>query len=269
MSYSLGRLFWRDLEIHHPGIDSLRLPADVATGWKERITTKITRVRRPRRADHPGARAADQRPGPPARRPLVLPRHHPLGDRGPVPVGSLGRALPDPRAGSLAAPQETIAPQITDGSADPGTAADPARPRQHPDQRLHVGHRPAARRSGRCRRRHLHRRRADPAPVTHHPRHGRQDLGRGPRHRQKTRPEPGGTPGVLDVGRGERAAPHRHSDRGTRGTLPPQPHPLQAARHRRTHPAAADRAVQNRHRTAPGDQPRTGRRAQHHHLPGP
>jgi len=44
MSYGLGRLFWRDLEIHHPGIDSLRLPADVATGWKDRITTKITRV---------------------------------------------------------------------------------------------------------------------------------------------------------------------------------------------------------------------------------
>jgi integrase len=43
LSYSLGRLFWRDLEINHPGIDSLRLPADVATGWKERITTKITR----------------------------------------------------------------------------------------------------------------------------------------------------------------------------------------------------------------------------------
>ena len=43
LSYSLGRLFWRDLEIHHPGIDSLRLPADIATGWKERITTKITR----------------------------------------------------------------------------------------------------------------------------------------------------------------------------------------------------------------------------------
>jgi len=43
LSYSLGRLFWRDLEINHPGIDSLRLPADVATGWKERITTEITR----------------------------------------------------------------------------------------------------------------------------------------------------------------------------------------------------------------------------------
>lgn len=43
LSYILARLFWRDLEIHHPGIDSLRLPADVATGWKQRITTKITR----------------------------------------------------------------------------------------------------------------------------------------------------------------------------------------------------------------------------------
>ncbi len=43
LSYSLGRLFWRDLEINHPGIDSLRLPAEVAIGWKQRIATKITR----------------------------------------------------------------------------------------------------------------------------------------------------------------------------------------------------------------------------------
>jgi hypothetical protein len=43
LSYILARLFWRDLEIHHPGIESLRLPADVATGWKQRITTKTTR----------------------------------------------------------------------------------------------------------------------------------------------------------------------------------------------------------------------------------
>jgi hypothetical protein len=25
-----GRLFWRDLELHHPGIASLRLPAEAA-----------------------------------------------------------------------------------------------------------------------------------------------------------------------------------------------------------------------------------------------
>jgi hypothetical protein len=30
-------LFWRDLEIHHPGIDSLRLTPQVAQTWKERL----------------------------------------------------------------------------------------------------------------------------------------------------------------------------------------------------------------------------------------
>jgi len=44
LSYTLGRLFWRDLELHHPGISSLGLPGDVARGWKVRITTKTTRV---------------------------------------------------------------------------------------------------------------------------------------------------------------------------------------------------------------------------------
>jgi hypothetical protein len=45
LSYTLGRLFWRDLEIHHPGIGSLRLPAEIATAWKQRINTKIRRVK--------------------------------------------------------------------------------------------------------------------------------------------------------------------------------------------------------------------------------
>jgi hypothetical protein len=43
LSYVLGRLFWRDLELHHPGLDSLHLPADVAAAWKQRIATKTTR----------------------------------------------------------------------------------------------------------------------------------------------------------------------------------------------------------------------------------
>lgn len=34
---NLCRLFWRDLEVHHPGIDSLRLTPDVAQAWKERL----------------------------------------------------------------------------------------------------------------------------------------------------------------------------------------------------------------------------------------
>jgi integrase len=47
LARTLGGLFWRDLELHHPGISSLRLPADVAAGWKQRIRTKTTRVRVP------------------------------------------------------------------------------------------------------------------------------------------------------------------------------------------------------------------------------
>ncbi len=34
---TLCRLFWRDLELHHPGIDSLRLAPAVAQAWKERL----------------------------------------------------------------------------------------------------------------------------------------------------------------------------------------------------------------------------------------
>lgn len=44
LSYTLGRLFWRDLEIHHPGIASLRLSAEVVTAWKQRLATKTVRA---------------------------------------------------------------------------------------------------------------------------------------------------------------------------------------------------------------------------------
>jgi integrase len=41
----LGKLFWADLERHHPGIDSLRLPADVAAAWKQRLRTVTRTIR--------------------------------------------------------------------------------------------------------------------------------------------------------------------------------------------------------------------------------
>ena len=41
-SSQLARSFWADLERHHPGIDSLRLPRDVAAAWKQRLQTKTT-----------------------------------------------------------------------------------------------------------------------------------------------------------------------------------------------------------------------------------
>src|SRR6266536_1353182 len=39
-TYELARCFWLDLEQHHPGISSLRLPRDVASAWKQRLRTR-------------------------------------------------------------------------------------------------------------------------------------------------------------------------------------------------------------------------------------
>jgi len=36
-AYTVCGLFWRDLERHHPGIDSLRLAPEVAQAWKKRL----------------------------------------------------------------------------------------------------------------------------------------------------------------------------------------------------------------------------------------
>ncbi|MGB9303946.1 MAG: site-specific integrase [Mycobacterium sp.] len=44
LAYHLVRCFWFDLEQHHPGIDSLRLPREVAGAWKRRLHTKTTIV---------------------------------------------------------------------------------------------------------------------------------------------------------------------------------------------------------------------------------
>lgn len=41
----LGKRFWQDIELHHPGIDSLRLPADVAAAWKQRLRTMPKTIR--------------------------------------------------------------------------------------------------------------------------------------------------------------------------------------------------------------------------------
>lgn len=41
----LALRFWADIERHHPGIDSLRLPAEVSAAWKTRLATKVVRKR--------------------------------------------------------------------------------------------------------------------------------------------------------------------------------------------------------------------------------
>jgi integrase len=44
LSFGLGGLFWKDLETHHPGIDSLRLDPRVAAAWKHRVARKGVKV---------------------------------------------------------------------------------------------------------------------------------------------------------------------------------------------------------------------------------
>jgi hypothetical protein len=39
-AYLLGKLFWADIEAHHPEITSLGLPRDVAAAWKQRVMTR-------------------------------------------------------------------------------------------------------------------------------------------------------------------------------------------------------------------------------------
>ncbi|XVU27919.1 tyrosine-type recombinase/integrase [Actinoplanes sp. CA-054009] len=43
----LGRLFWADLERHHPGIDSLELTPAVGQAWKQRLATVTRETRSP------------------------------------------------------------------------------------------------------------------------------------------------------------------------------------------------------------------------------
>src|SRR6185437_13450936 len=40
LAYLLGKLFWADLEAHHPGIESLKLPREIAAAWKQRVMTR-------------------------------------------------------------------------------------------------------------------------------------------------------------------------------------------------------------------------------------
>jgi hypothetical protein len=45
LAHYLGKRFWADIEHHHPGIDSMHLPTDVADAWKQRLRTKTAIVR--------------------------------------------------------------------------------------------------------------------------------------------------------------------------------------------------------------------------------
>ena len=119
---TLGRLFWRDLELRHPGIDSLRLAPAVAAGWKQRVGMKTTRRSAGRRQRHRRPQSPSQRHELPVHGADVLPRHRPVGHRRSGAVGTVGRPLPDQGRGD-SPPQGSRPPQVPHGSADPRTTA--------------------------------------------------------------------------------------------------------------------------------------------------
>ena len=97
LAADLGNVFWKDLERHHPGIDSLHLPAEVAAGWKQRLRTRaktVTTAAGEKTTRHRGTPRLPPMPDP---GPGVLPGPGPMGARGPRPLGAVGRALPDRR----------------------------------------------------------------------------------------------------------------------------------------------------------------------------
>jgi integrase len=47
LAYQLGLLFWKDLETHHPGIDSLDLAPDAALAWKQRMQYRMVETTAP------------------------------------------------------------------------------------------------------------------------------------------------------------------------------------------------------------------------------
>lgn len=47
LAQQLGRMFWADIERHHPSIGSLNLSPDVADAWKQRLRTKTTTIATP------------------------------------------------------------------------------------------------------------------------------------------------------------------------------------------------------------------------------
>ena len=93
----LAGSFWRDIETHHPGIGSLRLPAEVADAWKHRLRWKTVTVTTAGGERRETTVAADQRRQLPGRGPGLLPRPGPVGGRRPGPLGAVGRAVPGPR----------------------------------------------------------------------------------------------------------------------------------------------------------------------------
>ena len=256
---NLCRLFWRDLEIHHPGIDSLHLAPEVARAWKERLSC---------------IRDADGRPVRPRvnfRSELVFVKafyediaRWAADDPArwahwvtPCPVRAAECATKKSRSGvksrmdQRTRAQLPLLPALVRAVEQQRKAAEEliTAARDLPAGGLFTV---AGQQFQRCR----------PGPS------GRVYVSEAG-HRQAPEPHPRGGGRVLVVG--DRGSPSRdrHQDRGDAGVDPPQLRRLHPAHDWRDRPDAPDRPVQDRRREAAAGLPGAGRGPHRDHLPGP
>ncbi len=178
-AYLLGKLFWADLEAHHPGIDSLKLPRDVAAAWKQRV---MTRTRRP-----PPDNGQVTGPRLDGRSVLTAVRAFYLdlaewADDDPARWGPWAVRCPV-SASDVSHKKDRLHAQVPDGPTHPGTAAGAAGAGLLGGRRTRPHRRAARRRRAHPARRAVHRRRGDAAPRGDEDRDHRPRLGRAPRHR--------------------------------------------------------------------------------------
>ena len=180
LAYLLGKLFWADLEAHHPGIDSLQ----AAPRRRRRLEAAGDD---PHPHDHRPPTAGQIKVTEPrldGRSVLTAVRAFYLdlaewADDDPARWAAVGGALPGQRQRRL--PQEgPLPPQVPDGPTHPRTAAGAARPGRLGGGRTRPHRRAARRRRADPARRAVHRRRGDAAPRGDEDRDHRAHLGRGP-----------------------------------------------------------------------------------------
>jgi len=259
----LAGTFWADIEQHHPGIGSLRLPAQVAEDWKQRLAFRTDRkgnqVPRTNRLgvlvsvrafyldialwalEDPSwvrwavpspVRQSDLSGFAKEKKQVQARMHQRIRERLP--------RLPDllAAAGSHHADQEELLAAAE--AAAIGQAF------EHAGRR----YRRISRDEDRAPRRLQYRQ----SMILAEP--GQRRPAR--RHAQRGR-------GLLGPGRQRDAPPYRHPDRRTAGDHAPGAGVLSASRHRRSPPLAADRPVQEQRGEAAAGQPRAGQRPGHRH----
>ena len=115
LAFTLGRLFWRDLELHHPGISSLHLAPEVAAAWKQRVLTNHPHGRPRRTTAEAQSAPRPHQLGPVRAFYLDIAQwameDPPAGGRGPRRARSAGRTWPGARRSGAASPAWTSAPE--------------------------------------------------------------------------------------------------------------------------------------------------------------